>query len=225
MGSQRVGDDWLHFTSLHFSDNIVEWVPKTNCCQQLQEEFQLPPGSLWDSPKSVSGSDPFSFQFTASVPGHRACEVFKALWKQTHSYSPSALPYASVTDFQNKMSGSHFSMTGSMDWGALWRTWAPCSLERTSAIVIILLYVSCLPGCVSFDYTESLSLLPFSLWFLLHISACGKSFLTIFRLWYIHSFSVNSCNFGVPLIFFFFSCYIIDYEVCIRWGLICLGLL
>ena len=27
------------FTSLHFNDNIVEWVPKTNCCQQLQEEF------------------------------------------------------------------------------------------------------------------------------------------------------------------------------------------
>ena len=40
------------------------------------------------------------------------------------------------------------------------RVWALCALERISAIVIIHLFVCCLPRVVNFDYIVSLHLLP-----------------------------------------------------------------
>ena len=52
---------------------------------------------------------------------------------------------------------------------------------RISTIVIIFLFVGHLHGCVNLDYTTSLLLLPISLWFLLYIVKCGKSFKLVFR--------------------------------------------
>ena len=67
---------------------------------------------------------------------------------------------------------------------------------RTSAVVIILPFVSCLPWGVGLDHTASPSFLLVSLWFLLYIFSCRKSFLLVV---FIDSCSVNSCNFGVPV--------------------------
>ena len=58
-------------------------------------------------------------------------------------------------------------------WGAHCGAWTPHSLERTSAIVIILLFVSQLPRDVGLDYTLSQFFLPISLWFL-YIFSCGR---------------------------------------------------
>ena len=61
-------------------------------------------------------------------------------------------------------------------WGAWWGLKTPHSLRRTSAIVIILPFVGLPPRGVGLDYTVSLPLLPVSLWFLLYIFCCRKSF-------------------------------------------------
>ena len=42
------------------------------------------------------------------------------------------------------------------------------------------------------------ALLPISLWFLLSIFSCSKSFL-VFRSFSPESYSINSCNFGMPI--------------------------
>ena len=59
--------------------------------------------------------------------------------------------------------------------------------------------MGCRPVGVSLDYTPSppfLSILPC---LLLHICSCGRSCLLIFQVILINSFSVYSCNFGVPM--------------------------
>ena len=55
-------------------------------------------------------------------------------------------------------------------------TWTTCSLGRNSAIVIIPPLVSL---DMNLDYTLSLTLLPISLWFLLYIFSCRRSFLLV----------------------------------------------
>ena len=58
--------------------------------------------------------------------------------------------------------------------------------------------MGCRPVAVHLDYTPSppfLSILPC---LLLHICSCGRSCLLIFQVILIKSFSVYSCNFGVP---------------------------
>ena len=52
-----------------------------------------------------------------------------------------------------------------------------CSLWKTSAVVIILLFVDHAPGDMGLDYTTTLSLLSVSLWFLLYVFNCRRSFL------------------------------------------------
>ena len=57
---------------------------------------------------------------------------------------------------------------------------ASCSLGRNCAIVIIFLFVVYLPKGMDLHYIASLFLLPISLWFLLYIFSCRKSFLLVF---------------------------------------------
>ena len=61
----------------------------------------------------------------------------------------------------------------------------PCSLGKTSAIVIILPFVSCLPRGIGLDYSRTPSLLPILLCFLLYIFSCRSSSLI---------FPINSCG-------------------------------
>ena len=55
----------LASTNVH----VVEQAPQNGCHQCLcpQSELQLPPASLGDSPRLAGGSDPASFQITASA--------------------------------------------------------------------------------------------------------------------------------------------------------------
>ena len=77
--------------------------------------------------------------------------------------------------------GAHLPSAGPLSWGAQYRAQMLCSLGRTSAIVIILLSVGRLTREVGLDYTMSPPLLPISLWFLIYIFSCGKSFMLVFR--------------------------------------------
>ena len=72
---------------------------------------------------------------------------------------------------------AHIPSTRPLDWGSWCGTWIPCSLGRTSTIVIILpLWVTYL-GVMNLDYIVSLSLLPVSLQFLFISLVLGKHFL------------------------------------------------
>ena len=60
-----------------------------------QKESQLPPASPEGSPRSTIGSDPGTFQITASALGLGACEILQVPFKSRVSlpYSPPAIPY------------------------------------------------------------------------------------------------------------------------------------
>ena len=85
----------LASTSVH----TVEWAPKNACCQCLcpQGELQLPPASLGDSPTSSGGSEPGSFQMTASALGPGACEILCEPFKNGVSISHSSLGLPKVS--------------------------------------------------------------------------------------------------------------------------------
>ena len=63
------------------------------------------PASLGGSPRSAGGSDPGSFQITASVLGPRACKMLCAPFKSgvSISHSPLALLKASPSDLHSQM--------------------------------------------------------------------------------------------------------------------------
>ena len=63
--------------------------------------------------------------------------------------------------------GFHHPDAGFLVWEAQCGAQTFYSLQRTSAIVIILLFGGRLPKGIGFDYTASPPLLPISLWFLL----------------------------------------------------------
>ena len=75
----------LASTSVH----VVERAPQNGCHQCLcpQGELQFPPASLGGSPRSAGGSDPGSFQTTASALGPRAYEILCAPFKSGISIS------------------------------------------------------------------------------------------------------------------------------------------
>ena len=115
-------------------------------CQHLCP--QLPPASTGGSPRSSSGSDTGSFQTTASRLGLGVCEILCALFKSVFSVSSSllALPNISPLVFKARRSGASYSpcMTPGLGipmWGS-----DPCSLEKTSTIVVFLLFVGHWPA-------------------------------------------------------------------------------
>ena len=57
----------------------------------FQQESQFPSASLKDSSRSEIGSDPGSFQITASVFGLGECGILHAPFKARHSLFPQAL--------------------------------------------------------------------------------------------------------------------------------------
>ena len=120
---------------------MVERAPKFGChrCLCPQGEFQLPPASLEGSPISAGGSDPGTFQITASALGPRACEFLCVPFKSGTSISYSLLALKlSPTDLQSQTFWGSFSQCRTLRLGNLLGAQTPCSLERTSVIVIIL---------------------------------------------------------------------------------------
>ena len=92
--------------------------------------------------------------------------------------------------------GAHFPGVGPLDWGAWCGSQTPLSLGRTSAIIIILPFVVCLPEVVGLDCTVHLPLLT-------HLIVVPSLYLWLWKIFsislqvvLIHS-SVNRCNFGV----------------------------
>ena len=117
------------------------------------------------------------------------CSGSQRVWNfactlQAQSLFPKALPLSHMQTwlaFKARCLGTHFPSKGPLGLGDLCGAWTPHSLWRTSAIVIILLFVGHLARTVGLDYTMSLPPTPpVSLWFLLYIFSCGKSFWFIF---------------------------------------------
>ena len=138
-----------------------------NCCRHhlcSQKESQLPPASLGSSPRLASGSDPASclsnYCLCAGSQCVRFCE-YPLIVKSCFLQPPLALLYKSLVGLQSRCFGDSSSQCrtpglGSLMWGSDLRF----SWRRTSAFVIILLFVGCLPRGVGLDYTVSLPLLP-----------------------------------------------------------------
>ena len=148
---------------------VVGCTPKNSCCQHLcpQGEFQLPPASLGGSLRSASGSDPLKSLLLPWVSEYvRFCEC--PLRVESISYIPLALPKASPAGLQSQMFwGLVFLMQDPLAWG-VWRgAWTPCFLGKTSAIIIILLFVGCPPRGMGLDYTPISTSLPL-------LSHCGS---------------------------------------------------
>ena len=70
--------------------------------------------------------------------------------------------------------GAHLPSAGPLGWAGQCRAQTPCFLRKTSAIVLIFLFVGCPLGDV---YTTFLPLLLISSWCLLYIFSCRRSFL------------------------------------------------
>ena len=82
---------------------MVEGAPPSGGARVCaQDELQLPPASPRDSPRSAGGSDPGSFEITASALGPGAGETLHVCCK-SESLFPTALPKLSSMGFQSQM--------------------------------------------------------------------------------------------------------------------------
>ena len=142
----------------------------------------MSPASPGGSPRSAGGSDPGSFQITASALSPGVCEILCVPFESGVSISHSPLPLLKVspTDLQSQMWGL-LSQCKTQAWRAGCGPWTPCSLRRTYSIVVVLPPVVCLPGDMGFYYTMSPPLVPIFLWFLLYFFSCRRSFLLFFQ--------------------------------------------
>ena len=98
-----------------------------NGCHQClcpQGELQWPSASPGSSPRSAGGSDPGSFQITASALGPGVCEIFCVPFNDgvSISYSPLTLPEVSPSCLQSQTfwglsSWCRTTRIGSLMWG------------------------------------------------------------------------------------------------------------
>lgn len=144
---------------------------------------QRPPASFWVPLRSVYESDPRSFQIIACALGLRQCENLLMSFRSGPSvfYTPLDLLHTRFTDqmFWELIFPAQDSLVGSL------MSSTPHSLGRTSAIVIIFLFVSKLPSYMSLDCIAPPPLSP---------SYCGSSSISLlwkfFSLWVLRSFSL-----------------------------------
>ena len=121
----------------HSSKSSPKWLPPVSLCPGC---LQLPP----PSPRSAG----------MSAPGPEACEILCVPFKNGLyiSHSPLGLLKVSPTGLQSQTFwGFIFPVQDPSGCGALCGAHIPCSFGSTSAIVIILPFVDCLPrqGCGS----------------------------------------------------------------------------
>ena len=124
----------------------------------------MPPASPGSSSRSVSGSDPGFLQITASMLGLRACQILQKPLKGgvcflLPSGSPEHKPH---WPSKSDVLGARLHDAGPPGWGVQYGAWTAHSSGKTSAIVIILPFMGCLPRDEGLDYTASPSLLPVS---------------------------------------------------------------
>ena len=115
--------------------------------------------------------------------GTRECMRFCThLLRAAYFLQPSGSPESNSCWHQNQM---FWELVFPRQWpalGSMMRAQTPCSLGRTSAIVINLPFVHHPPRGMGLDYIAALLLLAVSLWFLPCILSC-KSFLLDF--WFL----------------------------------------
>lgn len=143
---------------------------KCPCVRMNSEKWLLPvsvspvqvpvaPTSSWGSPRSARGSNPGPFQITSAL-GLRACEILCVPFKNTVCFPH---PCGSTESNPHWLSRPYLPGAGALGQGIQYGTQTRHSLRRSSAIVIILQFVGCLPGSMGLDYTVSLPLLLISL--------------------------------------------------------------
>ena len=150
----------------------VEQAQSDVCCLHLcpQDESQLPPASPGGSPRSANGSDPGSFQITASVLDLRVCWILHVHFKnEISSYCPLGLCIKAYCPSKPDVLGAHLPNSGPPGYKVQCGACIPFSLGKTFAIVIIFLFMSCLPRGESLSCTAS----PLSS----YLSHCGAFFI------------------------------------------------
>jgi len=129
---------------------------------------QAPPSTGLSRQKHWSG-----LPFPSSNKLFRLAITFKS-----RIYFPQLLGLLKVDlAFKARCSGAHLPGARLLSWGAWGGLQTPYSLGRTSAIVIVLTFAVFPLRVVGLDYTVPPPLLPVSLWFLLYIFSCRRSFL------------------------------------------------
>ena len=141
-----------------------EGAPQNGCCQYLypQGELQLPPASPGASPRSAGRSDPEFFQTTVSALGPTVREIVCAPFKSGVSISHSPLDHVKVSPSglqSHTFWGLHFLLSYP-SWGAQYGTQTPCSLGRTSAVVIMFSFVDHSPRGMGLECTITLPTPP-----------------------------------------------------------------
>ena len=143
---------------------------RTSSLKRQQGCSYWPPCLSRGSQRLVSSSGPGSFQTSGTW----------SVWGFLSEKSPPALPNANLAGFKIRCyRGSYFRCRTHRPGRPVW-DWTPCSLERTSVIVIFLLFVSCRSKGVGPDSTVFLPLLLVSWQFLFSVFSCRNSFLLVF---------------------------------------------
>ena len=135
-------------------------------------------------------------QLLPSSPDYVVCalEVWTLCFPQP-SGTPESKPHChSIPDAL----GAHLPGAGLLSWRAWIGVWTSHSFGSVSAVVTILLFVKLLLGGIGLDYIMTQSLLPLSIWFLLCICGCRRSFPVGSSLFLIYDFFSNCCD-GVPV--------------------------
>ena len=129
---------------------------------------EVPPASQGNIPRLASGSDSGFVQITAFALGLRKCEILCELlcnrslyFSQVSGCPQNKHHWTSATNIL----GFHHPDAGFLAWEAQCGAQTFYSLQRTSAIVIILQFGGRLPKGMCFDYTASPPLLPILSWF------------------------------------------------------------
>ena len=101
------------------------------------------------------------------VSEHETYEILCASFKSGVSISHNTLVLLALPlTFKFKYFGDSSSRCRIPGLGIPMWAWTPCSLGRTSVIVIIHLFECSLPMDIDLDYISSLPLQPISFWFL-----------------------------------------------------------
>ena len=171
----------LASTSVH----VVEGAPINGCCQCLCPRGAAVASCLSGSLSKISvGSDPGSFQITASAlgPGARGilCVPFKS--GVFISHCPLGLPKEALLAFKAKYSGGSSSLSRTPGLGRPMLGLDPLFLRKN--LCNILLFMRHPPGGVGLDYMAPPNP-PISLWFLLCIFSCRRSFLVGSRFYHL----------------------------------------
>lgn len=130
---------------------------------------------LRETPRSACGSDPESFQITASILVVRVCEIFCVFFKGRVCFLQpiASLMCKACLLLDSDILGAHICIEGPAGFGV--QRGAPNSIApwwRTPAIVIILTFEGCLSGHVGLDCIASPPIILILLWFLPYSFSC-----------------------------------------------------